>query len=300
MELRNFPNGNWLFNAVTTGGKNGDASDAGMMFYLLNGRTVASRNASMNDIEEFFENGSTTDPTDPTDPGDTVPPAIPSGLSANPGDGEVVLTWDANGEDDLAGYIVRRALPGGALETLDDNVTNNRFVDNDVANGNLYLYTVRSFDTSGNKSVGAPLVEATPVDEPTTPTGGWEFIIHLPSGNHLKANINGENLGTANPNRTGPNVQWQQVSAGDGRFYLLHQASNRYLASNDGNTVITTINLNSSAEWRLVDAGQGYYRLVHVASGNRLHVLDDGVGAFRLGPPFWQGPRTKWRFESAE
>jgi hypothetical protein len=46
--------GQWLYEAVAVGRKAGDASDAGMVFYRLDGRTPASERATMSDIKAVF------------------------------------------------------------------------------------------------------------------------------------------------------------------------------------------------------------------------------------------------------
>ena len=76
--------------------------------------------------------------------GDTTPPADPSGLSANAGDGSVNLDWNNNGEGDLAGYRVYRSTSsGGGFSEIAGLVGSSDYVDNGVSNGTTYFYVVR-------------------------------------------------------------------------------------------------------------------------------------------------------------
>ncbi|WP_262847553.1 choice-of-anchor D domain-containing protein [Mumia quercus] len=107
-------------------------------------------------------------------PDDTTPPAVPTGLAATAGDGEVALTWTANGEDDLDGYTVFRKTGAGtyvAIATLGAGATG--YTDDDVENDTLYTYALSAFDESGNDSPLSAGVDAAPTDmtAPAAPTG---------------------------------------------------------------------------------------------------------------------------------
>lgn len=95
---------------------------------------------------------------------DTTPPAAPSGLRAQPvpladGGADVVLTWNANPEPDLAGYRVRRA-----QEPAEDSVDAPSFTDPAREDG-TFDYEVVAVDRAGNRSEPAKLrvrVDLTP------------------------------------------------------------------------------------------------------------------------------------------
>ena len=113
--------------------------------------------------------GNESDPSDALAavPRDAVAPAAPTGLTATPGDTEVVLGWDASPEADLAGY---RVLRDGVEVRFE---TGTSWTDTDVVNGTAYTYLLVAVDTSGNDSDPSEPVEATPRDEvaPAPPTG---------------------------------------------------------------------------------------------------------------------------------
>jgi hypothetical protein len=96
---------------------------------------------------------------------DTFPPAAPKGLSLVAGTGMINLSWDANGEADLAGYLVLRGeAPGDTLQPLTPapiGATN--FEDKTVKPGVRYAYAVVAIDktTPPNRSALSAKVEET-------------------------------------------------------------------------------------------------------------------------------------------
>ena len=88
---------------------------------------------------------------------DIFPPDAPTGLVAVAGAGAVSLTWNANAEADLAGYVVLRGRdPEAELEALTPEpiaVTNYR--DTDVEAGIGYVYAVQALDRADPPNVSA-------------------------------------------------------------------------------------------------------------------------------------------------
>jgi hypothetical protein len=83
-------------------------------------------------------------------PVDVEPPTTPTGLQALPLDGEIRLTWEPNGEEDLRGYVVLRRDSGGdTLQPLTPvPIFDTRFTDpkDNVIPGRMYTYVVRAVD----------------------------------------------------------------------------------------------------------------------------------------------------------
>lgn len=88
---------------------------------------------------------------------DNVAPAAPTSLTATATGNDVALTWDANTEPDLAGYLLYR---DGELVNGDGDssapiavhlLRTNAYLDPDVPDGE-YLYTVQAVDGAGNIS----------------------------------------------------------------------------------------------------------------------------------------------------
>jgi len=110
-------------------------------------------------------------------PPDTTPPAAPTGLAANAGDGTVGLDWNNNGEADLAGYRVYRSTSsGGGYSAISGLIGSSAYTDNNVNNGTTYYYVVTAEDTSSNESGNSNQASGTPeagpdVTPPSAPTG---------------------------------------------------------------------------------------------------------------------------------
>ena len=99
--------------------------------------------------------GCSNDCSECPDPaGNNAPPFPPDGVFSITGDGQVEICWNANWEEDLAGYAVYRDDNNdGYYDWLADvgpDVT--CYVDRDVNNGDTYDYAVLAFDTRNQES----------------------------------------------------------------------------------------------------------------------------------------------------
>jgi hypothetical protein len=92
---------------------------------------------------------------------DKFAPAAPKGLVAVGSEGGVSLIWDANGEADLAGYLVLRGEvgPAGTAVTLaplgQEPIRETTFRDTTVRPGVRYVYAVVAVDTASPRNVSA-------------------------------------------------------------------------------------------------------------------------------------------------
>ena len=89
---------------------------------------------------------------------DTFPPAAPEALTAVGSQGEVSLLWRSNDEDDLAGYLVLRGLPGDeTLQPLTDvPLVENTYRDVTAEPGVRHVYAVRAVDTAPAPNLSEP------------------------------------------------------------------------------------------------------------------------------------------------
>jgi hypothetical protein len=98
-------------------------------------------------------------------PRDKFPPAAPKGLSIVAGAGSINLSWDANKEPDLGGYLVLRGeVPGDTLQPVTPAaISGTSFEDKTVTPGVRYVYTVVAVDKASppNRSAQSPRVEET-------------------------------------------------------------------------------------------------------------------------------------------
>ncbi len=101
-------------------------------------------------------------------PTDSVAPLKRTGLAVAPGDGRVVLTWNANTDADLVTIRVKR----GTAYVADLGPTATSYTDTGLTNGTQYGYKLLAVDDDGNDSGDTTGVNATPVDRaPAVPTG---------------------------------------------------------------------------------------------------------------------------------
>ena len=127
-------------------------------------------------------------------PVDATPPNAPTGLATSAGDGQVVLSWNANSEPDLAGYVVSRAVNSeGPYDRLTGSlVSGTAYTDTAVNNGTTYYYSVSAEDTTGNISAASAPVSAKPEGNPATSQLLIDAISLQASGNkslRITANV---------------------------------------------------------------------------------------------------------------
>lgn len=91
-------------------------------------------------------------------PTDSTAPAVPTGLTATRGDGEVALVWAADPDADLALYRLFR----DGVQVAE--VTGTGHVDRGLTNDRPYAYTLVAVDGHGNASEPADPAVATPTD----------------------------------------------------------------------------------------------------------------------------------------
>lgn len=98
---------------------------------------------------------------------DKTPPAVPTGLSVDdPWSGdELVLSWQRNTEEDLAGYNLYRSGTGAAddFEKVNDKlIKDTMYADDGLKQGKTYHYYLTAVDTSGNESQPSELASGKP------------------------------------------------------------------------------------------------------------------------------------------
>jgi len=94
-------------------------------------------------------------------PIDLTAPAPPQGLTVIPAPGAVSLSWSANTEPDLLGYLVYRRQPPALtpVRLTDAPVQTTTFTDRTVRPGATYIYTVTAVDRSSHRNESPPSTE---------------------------------------------------------------------------------------------------------------------------------------------
>jgi hypothetical protein len=140
-------------------------------------------------------------------PQDIIVPNAPTGLKAAAIKTEIDLTWNANADQDLAGYNVYRS--EGSLDPVKINgslVITPSFSDTQVLGKTVYKYYVTAIDKAGNESNKSAVAEAALTDVlgavtfSDTPASAWykPFISKLVTGKI----ISGFPDGTFRPNES--------------------------------------------------------------------------------------------------
>ncbi len=98
---------------------------------------------------------------------DFVPPAAPTGVTANAHPLSIQLNWAANAEPDFWSYnVLRGATNGGPYDILARGLTNNTFTDKSANNAQTRYYVIQAVDRSLNTSANSLAVSATPALAP--------------------------------------------------------------------------------------------------------------------------------------
>lgn len=89
---------------------------------------------------------------------DATSPAIPTGLVGTTGNGSVDLSWTANADADLAGYIVYQ----DGTKVTSSPIAGTAYQATGLTNGVEYFFQVSAVDTNGNESGLSTAVKVTP------------------------------------------------------------------------------------------------------------------------------------------
>lgn len=101
--------------------------------------------------------------------GDTTPPTAPTGLVAVGTSSSVDLTWNANGEPDLAGYLVYRGVAsGGPYSLLTASAIAGTSYSDTSATGTGF-YVVTAVDTANNESAYSNEASGAPTGDGAAP-----------------------------------------------------------------------------------------------------------------------------------
>lgn len=126
-------------------------------------------------------------------------PQTPTGLAAAAGDKQVSLKWNANSEDDLAGYKIYRSTDNQNYELIQTVGLVTSWTNTNLTNGTTYYYKITAYDTENNESEKSAAVSATPVISVANLLGGVNFLPKNPENHSIGGNVTikgeGENKG---------------------------------------------------------------------------------------------------------
>jgi hypothetical protein len=105
-------------------------------------------------------------------------PATPTGLAAAPGDGELLLSWEANDESDLAHYNLfqeggTNLVVSALVEVAQVPAGTTSYLVTELINGQLYSFAIDAESDAGERSERSATIIASPSEAPpvAAPTG---------------------------------------------------------------------------------------------------------------------------------
>lgn len=228
---------------------------------------------------------------------DTTAPAAPVGMTATAEADAVTLSWEANGEQDLAGYVLYR--DGVKLATLG---TATGYTDADVTPGTTYSYTLRAVDVAGNASAaGAAASASVPPPSPVA-TGGVYEILNVATGRVV------DNPGSSRTSGTqliqwgdhdGLNQRWTFTAAAGGGFTAQNSASGLCMGLGSGSAVVqATCSAAAAQRWVPVGTQSAGYRFELTGTGMCLAVPGGTTarGTGLVAEKCSDAPAQRWTF----
>ena len=215
-------------------------------------------------------------------------PAAPAGLQATAQSGSVLLTWDANTEDDLLGYMIYRYnTQAGLWDCIARGVKGETFLDNTLPKGQAQQYRIRAVDAAWNVSEPSSAVDCTTLGEKAI-IGEWHLTSTL---NDITEN----NLHAISTGVTFASDSKHQAAKFDGTDDYIklpyHVANLRQMTFS-----AWVKNSNTTAWQRIFDFGRNTenYVMLTNSDGNRMRfeICKDGVkqglnATKRLGQNVW-------------
>ncbi|MFC0211038.1 fibronectin type III domain-containing protein [Paenibacillus chartarius] len=169
---------------------------------------------------------------------DTTPPAVPAGFTGSTSANQADLTWQANTENDLAGYNLYVSLDGTTWTPtpiqIEPQLT--AYSVSGLQYETTYWFALAAYDASGNESAKSAGVELTPHEEPDTVPPA------APTGL------------TAAPGNTTAQLNWNANTEGDLADYKV------YVSANGGTTWNAGISVGTARSYQATGLtnGQAY------------------------------------------
>ena len=203
-------------------------------------------------------------------------PAAPKGLTATPQVASVLLQWDANQEQDLAGYMLLRAEQGSnEWNTIARKLTTTSYIDNNLRQGHQYVYRLKAIDRSDNQSQPSEAVEAAPTSERALIARYvMEDNLYDATANQLDAALYGQKSFTS----TAEQGEKALLLGGSQYLQLPYE-----IASTEELTFAAWINWRKTTpiNQRIFDFGNGtrQYMYLTPSNGSKMsYVVNDGTG----------------------
>ncbi len=219
---------------------------------------------------------------------ETTAPQAPVGLATTAQSGSVKLTWTANEESDIYGYMVYRYNDGADIwECIGRKVKGTTFIDNTCRKGQPLRYRIKALDVAYNLSeASAEVTGQTAADNARI--AQWTGLSNRDSGsNKLHAVMNGVTLTTDNE---------RPVFSFDGKDDYMKLPY--HIGDMEQMTFAAWVKSSSTTAWqRIFDFGNGEDEYLFLTPTNgsvmRFEIKKDGViqginTTSRLGTGSWK------------
>ncbi|GEM_PF-2771656 len=129
-------------------------------------------------------------------------PSAPSNFSATGGNGQVILDWADNPENNISGYNIYRSTvsDSGYVKLNDTLILQSQYQDNGVLNNAIYYYRVAAIDSSQNEGCYSQETSVTPHDNsaPQPSTGliasAGNQVVNLNWNDNTESDLSGYNV----------------------------------------------------------------------------------------------------------
>lgn len=154
-------NEQWYFEYAGDGDYYIRSRHSSLCLEIGNGTATSNANVKQAELTGSAQQRWRFIPTDATR--ELTAPATPTGLKATPLPASVLLTWTANAESDLDGYMVLRGeavADSTRWSVIGRKVAGTAFIDNTCRQGKQYTYKLRAIDRASNMSAPSEAVAA--------------------------------------------------------------------------------------------------------------------------------------------
>ncbi len=209
-------------------------------------------------------------------------PAAPTGLTATPQPASVLLSWAANTEEDLSGYMVLRGQPtvdGIDWNVIGREVSDTQFIDNTCDPATTYYYKIRAIDFSCNLSAASDSIAAAATGEHTL-IARYEFDGNLTDNS--ANSFDGASMNEAAYSGSAVKSGTESLTlSGDNYVLLPHEVGNLSQL-----TIAMWVNMSdvSTAWQRIFDFGNStdQYMFLTPTSGSTLRLVLKNGGAEQM------------------
>ena len=164
-----------------------------------------------------------------------APPEAPSGLTAEPGDSQITLTWNAT--DNADGYVVKSWMASGGPYIETGRTTTTNFVHTGRPNGVTIYYVVSATNSIGESENSEEVsAAATAVAAPSAPTGltcesgDAQVLLHWNATENadsysVKFRVQGDSTYQIAGSPTATNITHSGLSNGTNYYYVVSAVS---------------------------------------------------------------------------